>query len=969
MGNILALKRARKAAIGAVVGVLVVSGLVSFGGGAAVAAEVSSSPPLLQRDENVVTSDPIPTVQIDNGYVWAQTTIGSTVYAVGKFDNAREPKAAPGTALTARSNVLAYDIQTGALLPFAPKVNGVIKAVAPSPDGSRIYIGGSFNSVNGKDRWNIAALDAKTGELVPGFIPSIGGSGVYALTTSGTSVYAGGLFTQANGTARKNLTAFNAPDGKLLPWAPQTDLQVDAMVMDPAGADTIIGGRFSQISGNSALRGIGAVDKTTGTVDTAWQVPNTVKNGSGTGQYAGKGGIFGLNADATGVYGTGWSYATNDVANLEGTFAAEAGTGKIRWIADCLGDHYGVYSTGKVVYTTSHTHACSTMGLHPEQTPRTHRYSEAFTADARGTLGHQTNVPQYKDWAGTPAPSAYNWTPDWAVGVTSGLGQAGLSITGTGNMISIGGEFRSVNNGQFEGLVRFSTTPPGGAKDKPRLSGDSWVPTVVRTGQNQVGVTIPANWDRDDLKLTYELYRSGTATPVATATSEATWWKRPVVGLVDTSAPAEATVQYTVVAKDASGNTASSRATTPTSNPTGQLSIVSKTSGKAVGLANNSTDQTVQQPVTGNALQKWTVIPKADGRIQLKNASSGACLAVSLSKTNKVIQYACGNTDNFSWNAKDVGGGFSQLIASHSGMCLTLTDGNLADGAIFEQAACGTTPSNNNQFLLGTPGQTIVSKTSGKAVGLTNNSTDQSVQQPVTGNALQKWTVIRKADGRIQLKNASSGGCLAVSLSKTNKVIQYTCGNTGNFFWTQKDVGGGFSQLIANHSGLCLTLTNGNLADGAIFEQAACGTSNNNQFLLGTPGQTIVSKASGKAVGLTNNSTDQSVQQPITGNALQKWTVIPKADGRVQLKNASSGGCLAVSLSKTNKVIQYTCGDTGNFLWTVKDTAGGFAQLIASHSGMCLTLTNGNLADGAIFEQAACGTTPSNNNQFALRAG
>uniref|UniRef100_UPI000566D2D0 hypothetical protein n=1 Tax=Microbacterium sp. Cr-K1W TaxID=1452537 RepID=UPI000566D2D0 len=74
MGNNSALKRVRKAAFGAVVGVLVVSGLVSFGGGAAVAAEVSSSPPpLLQRDENVVTSDPIPTVQIDNGYVWAQT--------------------------------------------------------------------------------------------------------------------------------------------------------------------------------------------------------------------------------------------------------------------------------------------------------------------------------------------------------------------------------------------------------------------------------------------------------------------------------------------------------------------------------------------------------------------------------------------------------------------------------------------------------------------------------------------------------------------------------------------------------------------------------------------------------------------------------------------------------------------------------------------------------------------------------
>ncbi|PQZ55722.1 hypothetical protein CQ040_10995 [Microbacterium sp. MYb54] len=547
------------------VGVLVVAGLVSFGGGAATAADTPPTlPPLLQRDDNVVTSDPIPTVQIDNGYVWAQTTIGSTVYAVGKFDNAREPKAKPGTALTARSNVLAYDINTGALLPFAPTVNGVIKAVAASPDGSRIYIGGSFNKVNGKDRWNIAAIDAKTGELVPGFVPAIGGSGVYALTTSGTTVYAGGLFTQANGTARKNLTAFDTTNGKLLPWAPQTDQQVDALVMDPAGTDTIIGGRFSQINGDTGLRGIGAVDKATGAVDTAWELPDTVKNGVGTGPSAGKSGIFGLATDATGVYGTGWAYANADVANLEGTFAAEAGTGKVRWIADCLGDHYGVYSTGKVVYTTSHTHACGTMGLHPEQSPRTHRYSEAFTADARGTLGTQPATPQYKDWAGTPAPSPYVWTPDWAVGTTTGLGQAGLSITGTGNMISIGGEFRSVNNGQFEGLVRFSTTPPGGAKDGPRLSGDKWVPTARSFVPGRVKVSIPANWDRDDLTLSYELRRAGSTAPVATTSLDSTWWNTPALTLEDTTAAVGSQQQYTVVAKDSAGNTVSSQAVTVT---------------------------------------------------------------------------------------------------------------------------------------------------------------------------------------------------------------------------------------------------------------------------------------------------------------------------------------------------------------------------------------------------------------------
>ncbi|WP_282848608.1 LamG-like jellyroll fold domain-containing protein [Microbacterium oxydans] len=531
---------------------LLIAGLSGVGATAAAAAEVPPTmPPQLQRDENVVTSDPIPTVQIDNGYVWAQTTIGTTVYAVGKFDNAREPKAAPGTALTARSNVLAYDIVSGALSSFAPTVNGVIKAVAASPDGSRIYIGGSFNKVNGKDRWNFAALDAKTGELVPQFAPSIGGSGVYAITTDGSNIYLGGLFTQANGVARKNLAAFDQKNGALLSWAPQADRQVDALVMDPAGANVIVGGRFSAVNGSS-LRGSAAVDKSTGAADTAWGISKVVKN-SGSSSNSG---IFALATDANTVYGTGWSWAGG--GNLEGTFAAEAGTGAVRWIADCHGDHYGVYSTGEVVYTTSHMHSCNTMGLQPQKNPAVYQYAEAYTADARGTLSANT-YSGYANWAGTPAPSPYQWAPDFAVGTTSGLGQAGLSITGAGDMISIGGEFRSVNNGQFEGIVRFSTNPPGGAKDGPRLSDAAWKPTAGTSPvPGSARVSIPTNWDRDDLTLTYELRRDGATEPVATATADGTWWKQTTVTLDDPTATPGATQSYTVVAKDRDGNIATS---------------------------------------------------------------------------------------------------------------------------------------------------------------------------------------------------------------------------------------------------------------------------------------------------------------------------------------------------------------------------------------------------------------------------
>lgn len=529
------------------------------------AAEQPSPPPLLQRTEDVVTADPLPTVQIDDGYVWAQTTIGSTVYAVGDFDNARAPLADPGTQLTPRSNVLAYDINTGDLLPFAPQVNGVIKAVAASPDGSRIYIGGSFTSVNGQARYNIAALDASTGQLVPGFAPSVGGAGVYALVTHGSMVYAGGLFTQANGTGRQNAAAFSASSGALMPWAPQTDLQIDAMVADPGGENIIIGGRFAHVNGDGSMRGTAAIDDETGAVDAGWALPQTVKNGLSTGGTAGKAGIFALTADDDAVYGTGWVYGGVALGNLEGTFAAEAGSGEVRWIADCLGDHYGVYSTGETVYTTSHTHACSTMDLHPEQNPREHRYAEAYTADARGLLAENPHAgSQYKDWEGTPGPSAYAWYPDFSVGTSSGLGQAGLSITGVGDTISIAGEFVGVNNQRFQGIVRFSTNPPQGAQDGPRLSGEDWQPTADSFVPGRVRVSVPGNWDRDDLDLTYELRRSDTSTPVATVTASSTWWDHPGVVLEDPTASPGSSATYTVVVRDGDGNSVTSSPVTAT---------------------------------------------------------------------------------------------------------------------------------------------------------------------------------------------------------------------------------------------------------------------------------------------------------------------------------------------------------------------------------------------------------------------
>ncbi|MCC9067015.1 PKD domain-containing protein [Arthrobacter cryoconiti] len=512
--------------------------------------------PIEQRSSTTVTSDQLPTVQIDQGVVWTQEVVGNTVFAGGSFSNARPAGAAPGTSLIPRSNILSYDITTGVITSFAPLINGTVKSIKASPDGTRLYVGGTFNSVDGQTRWNLAAFDLPSGTLVPNFQGAVGGSYVNAIAVTDTAVYVGGLIGAGNGVKRQGFAAFNTKGG-LLGWAPTSDLQVDAMTLTPQKDKLIVAGRFSQINGVSE-RGLAALDLTTGAL-LPWAVTNIVKNGWGTGSNAGKAGIWALSIDQNAVYGTGWVFADATVGNLEGSFSADPATGDVRWIADCHGDHYGVYSDGTTVYTTSHEHACESAGGMVQKQPENMRNASATTAAPKGTLSRSPWVNNiYVDWSGYPAPAVVDWYPDWITGSATGMGQAGFSIVGTGGFISVGGEFVGVNNQRQQGLVRFAAQPPGGAKQGPRISTANWTPSARSVAAGAVRVSIPANWDRDDLNLSYKLMRSGTSTPVATATVQSTYWNMPAVTLSDTGLLAGSTQNYTIVATDPDGNSVTS---------------------------------------------------------------------------------------------------------------------------------------------------------------------------------------------------------------------------------------------------------------------------------------------------------------------------------------------------------------------------------------------------------------------------
>ena len=83
---------------------------------------------------NTVSADALPTAQI-NGIVWDQVVVGDIVYAVGYFSSVRPAGSPAGQNESPRRNAMAYNINTGEILDWAPTTNGTINSIAASADG------------------------------------------------------------------------------------------------------------------------------------------------------------------------------------------------------------------------------------------------------------------------------------------------------------------------------------------------------------------------------------------------------------------------------------------------------------------------------------------------------------------------------------------------------------------------------------------------------------------------------------------------------------------------------------------------------------------------------------------------------------------------------------------------------------------------------------------------------------------
>lgn len=488
-----------------------------------------------------VTADQLPTWQV-NGVVWKMATSGNTVYAVGSFTKARPPGVPVGGAGEINANnAFAFDITTGERVAgFAPQLNGQALAAEVSPDGATLYIGGDFTTVDGQARNHLAAFDTATGQLTP-WAPSTDGQ-VRALAVTGTDVYVGGNFRSASGQPRSRLAQFSRATAALSSWAPVVDNgYVWSMTLVPDRSALVVGGSFTSVGG-TAQYGMGKLDAATGAVR-PWPANLRIRAG---GSY---GAITSLRADDTQVYGAGYSFGSG--ATFEGTFAADPGTGAITWVNDCLGDSYDVVPFAGALYSVGHSHDCTVIGGFPDTSPRA-RWQEALASHLSAT-GMNTFRDAYL-WNYTGLPNAANlpWYPDLGFGKYTNAKQAAWATIGSGQYLALGGEFPTVNGVAQQGLTRFALPGVAPKKSGPRYLASS-DPVATSTESGTVRIRWAGLWDRDDERLTYDLYRDNrritTITDVASS-----FWSLPDLGYLDTGLTPGASHQYQVRVTDGDGN-------------------------------------------------------------------------------------------------------------------------------------------------------------------------------------------------------------------------------------------------------------------------------------------------------------------------------------------------------------------------------------------------------------------------------
>ncbi|MEV0413413.1 DNRLRE domain-containing protein [Streptomyces sp. NPDC050448] len=485
------------------------------------------------------TADELPTWQ-PNGIVFAMAEANGTVFAGGTFSAVRPPDGAGGTEQEA-VNFVALDAATGN--PTSCKLaftvgdgSATVRTLVVSKDKKTLYAGGYFGAVNGTPVSSLAAIDIASCTPKAAFHPGFPAT-VRGLAVSDDTLYAAGDFGTVEGQTRERFAAVDAGSGALKPFVANADEPGRAVEVTPDGKNVLLGGDFFSVNGSNT-HALAVVNADTGAVAKTYSsIPsNSV--------------VKDIATDSTGFY-TGNEGSGGGV--FDGRIGLKLSDFSEKWRDRCLGATQAVLPYDGVLYSSSHAHDCSLEGQFPD--------------GKRNFLNAQ--LTDYEGAAPAPvdgfvrSPRKLGWHPTANDGIGEGIGPRVMSIAEKNDVkyMWVGGEFTAINGKPQQALTRFASTGDVGAPTTPVASAGS-----VKPGEVQVRWR--TSYDADDSKLTYRIYRNGSASPIATVTAESLEWERPQASWNDTTVKAGQSYTYRVTATDAAGNTSALSATASVTVPT-----------------------------------------------------------------------------------------------------------------------------------------------------------------------------------------------------------------------------------------------------------------------------------------------------------------------------------------------------------------------------------------------------------------
>ncbi len=180
------------------------------------------------------------------------TTAGDQMVVGGRFSVVEN---SARTQQWQRRNVVAFSATTGAINErFVPQVDGDVWSVLS--DGTSVYLGGSFKTVNGVSRPALAKLSLATGQLDSSFVPPINVGRVTDMELDRGRLVVAGTFG-------RKLLALRPDNGKATPYIPNLvtgklpnsdAAQVFKFDISPDGSRLVAVGNFTTVDNQPRAR-------------------------------------------------------------------------------------------------------------------------------------------------------------------------------------------------------------------------------------------------------------------------------------------------------------------------------------------------------------------------------------------------------------------------------------------------------------------------------------------------------------------------------------------------------------------------------------------------------------------------------------------------------------------------------------------------------------------------------------------